>query len=115
MGAQIIFSPSSWTVDYNITEENDPYGEKWSKPYKTLASLYNLVIVSTTSVGYLVGGPFEGRKMVGCSLVVNKDGIILKGGFNEFAGELKVVEVNIPKRNEKGTQIGDMLRKKNYY
>ena len=114
MGAQIIFSPSSWTVDYNITEENNPYGEKWSGPYKTLASLYNLVIVSTTSVGYIVGGPFEGKKMVGCSIVVNKNGIILEGGFNEFAGELNVIDIEIPQRNEKGTEIGEMLRKKNY-
>ena len=115
MGAQIIFSPSSWTVDYNTTEENDPYGEKWLDPFKTLASLYNLIIISTTSVGYLVGGPFEGRKMVGCSMAVNREGIILKGSFNEFAGELTVVETEIPQRIEKGTQIGEMLKNKHYY
>ena len=115
MGAQIIFSPSSWTVDYNATEENDPYGEKWLGPFKTLASLYNLIIISTTSVGYLVGGPFEGRKMVGCSMAVNRKGIILKGSFNEFAGELTVVETEIPQRIEKGTQIGEMLKNKHYY
>jgi len=111
MGAQIILSPSSWTVEYSITEEDDPYKEKWVYPLSKLAKLYNIVVVSTTSVGYIVGGPYEGKKMVGCSLVVNKDGVIAKGQFNEFAGQLIPVDIEIPFNNEKGTQIGDRLRK----
>jgi len=111
MGAQIIFSPSSWTVDYNITEENEPYGDKWLKPYRLLAETFDLVVVSTTSVGYLVGGPFEGRKMVGCSLAINKDGVIFKGKFNEIAGELGIVEINVPKNKIKGTNIGKIITK----
>ena len=110
MGAQIILSPSSWTVDYNITEENDPYGDKWIKPYQTLANIFDLVVVSTTSVGYLVGGPFEGRKMVGCSLIVNKDGVQYRGKFNEIAGDLGVEKINVPKSNLKGTMIGKRMR-----
>jgi len=114
MGAQLILSPSSWTVDYSITEEDDPYHDKWVKPLSTLAELYNIVVASTTSVGYIVGGPYEGKKKVGCSLVINLSGIIAQGQFNEFAGELIVSEFEIPERTEKGTQIGDMLRKKRY-
>jgi len=114
MGAQVVLSPSSWTVDYSLTEENDPYGEKWIKPYSILAKLYNLVIVGTTSVGYLVGGPYEGKKMVGCSLAVGPEGIIKGGGFNEFAGELIVAEFTVPIHREKGTAIGDMLLQKGY-
>lgn len=112
MGSQIILSPSSWTVDYSIADGTDPYGEKWFKPYHTLASLYDLVVVSATSVGYIVGGPYEGKKMVGCSMAVNSKGIIAQGPYNEFAGELITVEIDIPLRPEKGTQIGEMLRKK---
>lgn len=114
MGAQIILSPSSWTVDYSITEEDDPYEDKWVKPLSTLAQLYNMVVVSTTSVGYIVGGPYEGKKKVGCSLAVNQQGIIAQGQFNEFAGELTVCEFEVPERKEKGTQIGEALKQQGF-
>jgi predicted amidohydrolase len=111
MGAQVILSPSSWTVDYSITEKDDPYGEKWLKPYSILANLYDLVMVGTTSVGVIVGGPYEGKKSIGCSLVVGKNKTIAQGQFNEFAGELIVVEFDVPERKEQGTAIGDSFRK----
>ena len=114
MGAQIILSPSSWTVDYFVDETHDPYKEKWIKPYSILAKLYDMVILGTTSVGYLVGGPYVGKKMVGCSLAMGKDGILAQGSFNEFAGELVVIRVDVPERAEKGTAIGAMLLKKGY-
>ena len=72
------------------------------------------MLVGTTSVGYIVGGPYEGKKMVGCSLAVGKHGIIARGQFNEFAGELIVADIEIPERKEKGTEIGQMLLKKGY-
>lgn len=37
MGAQIILSPSSWTVDYSLTEGNDPYGEKMDQTVFTVS------------------------------------------------------------------------------
>lgn len=111
MGAQVILSPSSWTVDYHVTEDKDPYGEKWIKPYSILAKLYNLVMIGTTSVGVIVGGPYEGKKMVGCSLAVGQSGILARGQFNEFAGELVTVEFEVPQRREKGTAIGEMLKR----
>ena len=114
MGAQIILSPSSWTVDYSKTEKDDPYGDKWLKPYTILARLYNMVILGTTSVGVIVGGPYEGKKMIGCSLAVGKEGIIAQGQFNEFTGDLVVAEFDVPERKEKGTAISDMLIKKGY-
>ena len=114
MGAQIILSPSSWTVDYSVTERDDPYGEKWIKPYSILAKLYNLVMVGTTSVGVIVGGPYEGKKMIGCSLAVGREGIIARGPFNEFAGELVIAQFDVPQRKEQGTAIGEMLKKQGY-
>ncbi len=114
MGAQLILAPSSWTVDFSITEAEDPYRDKWVKPLRTLATLYDLVIASATSVGYIVGGPYEGKKMVGCSLCVGKQGVIAQGMMNEFAGELVVAEFNLPVRTEKGTEIGAMLQQKGY-
>lgn len=115
MGAQIILSPSSWTVEHSITEEMDPYNEKWLKPLSILAKLYEIPIVTTTSVGYIVGGPYEGKKMVGCSLAVGPNGILAQGEYNEFAGDLKVVDIAIPPIRWKGTQYGQMLRSKGYH
>lgn len=112
MGAQIILSPSSWTVDHFVTEEMDPYKDKWIKPLRSLATLYEIPVVSTTSVGYIVGGPYEGKKMIGCSLAIDKYGAITQGEFNEFAGDLKIVELELGAGKYPGTQFGEMLKQK---
>ncbi|SET45494.1 carbon-nitrogen hydrolase family protein [Hymenobacter actinosclerus] len=114
MGAEFILSPSSWTVDFSITEEHDPYSEKWIKPYSILAQLYNVSVVGTTSVGYIVGGPYEGKKSIGCSLAVDAGGIRAQGVFNEFAGQLVVADLPRPVRAEQGTQIGQMLARRGF-
>lgn len=114
MGAQLILSPSSWTVDYSITEEDEPYKDKWIKPLRILSDWHDMVVISTTSVGYIVGGPYEGKKMVGKSLAVQKGKLLMEGVFNEFAGELKVVEFTMPIRKLKGTQIGEDLRNRGF-
>ena len=115
MGARIILSPSSWTVEYSVTEDKNPYGEKWYQPYHTLARLHDLVIVSATSVGVIVGGAYEGKKMVGCSLAVNKAGIITQGKYNEFTGELVTAQIDLPSRQALGTNVGERLRTQGYY
>lgn len=112
MNAQIILSPSSWTVDHNITEEMDPYKEKWIKPLSTISKLYEIPFVSTTSVGYIVGGPYEGKKMIGCSLAVDKFGNYTQGSFNEFASDLFVVHLELGNLSWKGIQYGQMLSSK---
>ena len=109
MGAQLLLSPSSWTVDYSMTETGSPYGEKWIKPYQILAKAFDLVVVNATSVGTIVGGPFEGKKMVGCSMAVSRNGVIKQGQYNEFAGELTVVSVKLPEPPRKGSAIGAHL------
>jgi predicted amidohydrolase len=108
MGAQIILSPSSWTVDHFVTEEMDPYQKKWIEPLSIIAKKYEIPVLSTTSVGYIVGGPYEGKKMVGCSLAVNETGILAQGEFNEFAGDLKVVDVKLKSATKKGTQFAGL-------
>ncbi|MDB5283429.1 MAG: hypothetical protein JWO06_2504, partial [Bacteroidota bacterium] len=115
MGAQIILAPSSWTVDHGITEAMDPYRDKWVQPLTMLATMYEIPVVSTTSVGYIVGGPYEGKKMVGCSLAVDKHGRVIQAEFNEFAGDLKIVELDLGDGKLKGTQFGRMLKEKGYY
>jgi predicted amidohydrolase len=108
MGAQIILSPSSWTVDHFVTEEMDPYKTKWIEPLSIIAQKYQIPVLSTTSVGYIVGGPYEGKKMVGCSLAVDETGILAEGEFNEFAGDLKVVDVTLKVPSKKGTQFAGL-------
>lgn len=115
MGAQLILSPSSWTVDHYVTEEMDPYKDKWIKPLSELAVLYEIPVISTTSVGYIVGGPYEGKKMIGCSLAVDKHGRITQGEFNEFAGDLKLVDIELGTSGYKGEQFGKMLHEKGYF
>ncbi|MCB9225542.1 MAG: carbon-nitrogen hydrolase family protein [Chitinophagales bacterium] len=115
MGAQIILAPSSWTVEHFVTEEIDPYEDKWIAPLSELATLYEIPVVSTTSVGYIVGGPYEGKKMVGCSLAIDKHGTIYQSELNEFAGDLKIVDLELGEGKWKGTQFGTMLKQKNYF
>ena len=110
MGAQIILSPSSWTVDYSIVEGDILYGKKWLKPYQTLAVAHDLIVVSATAVGVIVGGVYEGKKMVGCSLAVNKDGIVAEGKYNEFTGQLVITDITIPQPRALGTAIGESLK-----
>jgi len=115
MGADFILSPSSWTVNYDITEENDPYSSKWLEPFSIISNIFEIPVISTTSVGYIVGGPFEGRKMVGCSLATDKKGVLIKGSFNEFSSDIQYIEIPFNENKKlKGTQIGPILRKKGY-
>ena len=115
MGAQIILSPSSWTVDYSTVEGDILYGKKWLKPYQTLAVAHDLIVVSATAVGVIVGGVYEGKKMVGCSLAVNKDGIVAEGKYNEFAGQLVITDITIPPPRALGTAIGESLKMRGLY
>jgi|SRR5690554_3999548 len=112
MGAQLILAPSSWTVDHSITEEMNPYEDKWIRPLSELATTYEIPVVSTTSVGYIVGGPYEGKKMMGSSLAISKSGEITQGELNEFASDLKCVELEMGEAKWKGTQFGEMIKSK---
>jgi len=114
MGSDFILSPSSWTVDYEISENNNPYKDKWIKPLGFISKKFNIPVISTTSVGYIVGGPFEGKKMIGCSIAIDKDGNILKGDFNEFANDIKFVEITLNEKKIKGTEIGPIIYNKNF-
>lgn len=114
MGAQIILSPSSWTVDFSTVEGDDLYEEKWIKPYSILATYYDLVVLGSTSVGYIVGGPYEGKKMAGCSLAIDKSGILAQGEFNEFSSDIEVVEFDVPQKTIAGTDIGKNLVERGY-
>jgi hypothetical protein len=51
--------------------------------------------------------------MIGCSLAVDKDGIVAQGEFNEFAGDLKVADITIRPQRWKGTQFDELEKVSN--
>ena len=108
MGANIILSPSSWTVDYSDNNK-DPYGLKWKAPINFISKKYSIVFATVTSVGYIVGGPFEGRKMVGCSFISKNGNIVVQGMRNEVAGENIISEIEIHKNNSLGTDLSEKV------
>jgi predicted amidohydrolase len=114
MGAQIILSPCSWTVDYKIDGTKNLYGKKWIKPLTYIANMFNLLIVSATSVGYIVGGPYEGKKMMGGSLALNNKGVLVEGSYNEIAGEIITFEAKIEDNREKGVTLMEKIKKRGF-
>ena len=114
-GAVCILSPCSWTVDHYLTEEHNVYQNKWKEPFTKIAQAFELPVVGGTGVGYIVGGPYEGKKMPGGSLVAFPDGSFLEGVFNEFSSSSLYVELKLLKTSKyKGVQWGKRLRQINY-
>ena len=111
MGAVCILSPSSWTVNHYITEEDDPYKNKWKEPFSLLAKTFQIYVAGATGVGYIVGGPYEGKKMIGCSLVACPDGSFQEAVCNEFAGNVLYVDIPVEQKTKyKGVQIGRRVK-----
>ena len=110
MGAVCILSPCSWTVDHHVTEQEDPYKDKWRKPLLFLAKTFHIHIASATGVGYIVGGPYEGKKMIGGSLIAKPDGSFQTTPLNEFSGQILYANIVLEKTAKyKGTQVGRRL------
>ena len=115
MGATLILSPSAWAVDADHDNEKTPYGETWLKGYCLLAKLYDLTIIGVSNVGWMNGGPWEGRKCIGCSLAVGPSGVVLsQSPYGDDAENLNVVEVSPVAIPAKGTDIAGFLKKKGY-
>ena len=116
MGAHCILSPSSWTVDHFVTEHDDIYKKKWKESFSLLAKTFHIPIVSATGVGYIVGGPYEGKKMMGGSLIALPDGSFHSAIYNEFSKNIFYFNVPVPKKVKyKGTQIGQRLKNIGYF
>jgi predicted amidohydrolase len=115
MGANLIISPSAWAVDADHDNEKTPYGDTWKKGYCTLAHLYDLTIIGVSNVGWMNGGPWQGRKCIGCSLAVGPGGeVIAQGPYGEDADELVVITVSPKKMEAKGTDIAGLLKERGY-
>ena len=115
MGAQIILSPSAWAVDADHDNQAQPYGALWRDAYGELARLYDLYIIGVSNVGWLTAGPWEGRKVIGCSLAVGPDGEVLaEGPYGEEAEALTIVEIEPRPREAQGTRIAAVLKSRGY-
>lgn len=115
MGAQILFSPSAWAVEAEHDNSREPYGHLWKNSYTTLARLYDMTVIGVSNVGWLRGGPWQGRKCIGCSLAVGPGGQILaEGPYGHTAEKLIVVDVKPVQPGATGTAIAEMLLKKGY-
>ena len=86
MGAQVIVSPSAWAVDADHDQAREPYGQLWREAYGKLTALYDLTILGVSNVGWIRGGPWQGRKCIGCSLAMGQGSAMLAQGPLRRAG-----------------------------
>lgn len=113
MGAHVILSPSAWVVPAEHDHVKEPYGKLWLDAYSELARLYDLSIIGVSNVGPVTGGPWRGRKAIGCSLAVGPSGRVL--GQGPYADEAVVMlDVTLHPRSWKGTDIAKQLRSRGY-
>ncbi|MBI4327504.1 MAG: carbon-nitrogen hydrolase family protein [Chloroflexi bacterium] len=103
MGAQIILSPSAWAVPADHDNEKEPYGALWLENYAPVARDFRLWIVGVSNVGWITGGPWQGRKCIGCSLVVDPSGEpVLRGPYGAEAEAILYVDVALQPRPAQG-------------
>ena len=96
MGCRLLLSPCSWAVDGDHDNEAQPYGAIWRESYKALTSKFPMTIVAVSTVGWLTGGPWKGRKCIGCSMAVGPGGAMLaEAPYGVDAEALVVVEVEL--------------------
>jgi predicted amidohydrolase len=94
MGARFILSPCAWAVPADHDNEREPYGQLWLDNYGPVAREFGLSIVGVSNVGPITAGPWRGRKCIGNSLVIGRDGQeVARGPYGETAETLLVVEV----------------------
>jgi predicted amidohydrolase len=114
MGAQVILSPSAWAVDADHDNTREPYGTLWLDSYTELARLYELTVIGVSNVGWLTGGPWKGRKCIGCSLAVGPGGVLARGPYGELAEAIVCVEIEPRPPIGRGTLMAEKLRERGY-
>jgi len=115
MGAQVLLSPSAWAFDANHENAREPYDQLWRDSYTELARLYDLTLIGVSNVGWITGGPWQGRKCIGCSLAVGPGGAVLAQGPNgETAEALVKVAVQPLPAVARGTDFATEIQKRGY-
>lgn len=116
MGAQVILSPCAWAVDADHDNKREPYGKLWRDAYSELARLYDVTVIGVSNVGPISGGPWRGRKCIGCSLAMGPDATVLaQGPYGESAEALVEVVVEPRPAIARGTQFAGALQARGYH
>lgn len=103
MGADVILSPSSWAVPADHDQARTPYGAEWREAYVPVAREFALWIASASNVGPISAGPWQGRRCIGCSLVIGPDGAeMLEGPYGVDAETILYVEIEPVPRPARG-------------
>lgn len=93
MGCRLLLSPCAWAVDSDHDNAATPYGKIWRDAFEALTTRFAMTVIAVSGVGPITGGPWQGRKCVGCSLAYGPGGIVLAAGPADEEA-LLVVEAN---------------------
>ena len=74
MGARFLFSPCAWAVAPEDTQTQEEYVAFWLAPYRALARRFHMTVAAVSCVGFVRGGPWDGYRCIGSSVVVDADG-----------------------------------------
>ncbi|MBK9169863.1 MAG: carbon-nitrogen hydrolase family protein [Bryobacterales bacterium] len=97
MGCQILLSPCAWAVDAAHDNGREPYGSLWLESYSAIAGRHGIPVIGVSNVGWLTGGPWQGRKCIGNSLAMGAGGAPLAWG-PYGAGAEALVSVSLETR-----------------
>ncbi len=112
MGADVILSPSSWAMPADHNNIDNPYGGMWRDAYKPVAKDFRVWIASCSNVGWMTGGPWEGAKGIGCSMVIAPGGKeVLSAPYGEDADTIMYVDIKPEPRPGQGTTWHDFWKK----
>lgn len=103
MGADLILSPCAWAVPADHDNRREPYGQLWRDSYGPVARDFRLWIAGVSNVGAITGGPWSGRKCIGCSLLVGPDGEPrATGPYGDSAETLLLADLDLVPRPARG-------------
>jgi predicted amidohydrolase len=94
MGAQVILSPCAWAVPADHDNAREPYGQLWLDNYGPVSREFGVAIAGTSNVGPITAGPWQGRRCIGNSLVLGRNGQELaRAPYGENAEAILIVEI----------------------
>jgi hypothetical protein len=89
--------PSAWAVPAEHDNQKEPYGALWLENYAPVARDFRLWIAGASHVGWITGGPWHGRKCIGCSLVVGPSGEpVLRGRMEKRPKPFSMWTLSLP-------------------